>query len=102
MNLSNDNKPATESAAGLFFFGSCSLLVSLLTRKQAKPLRSRFRLAAAAHAELGQNVTNVRLHGGELDVHDAADLGIALIRAQKAQDLQLRRRQRLALRHRRL
>ena len=36
------------------------------------------------------------LDRGELDIHDLGDLGVALIRAHKVQDLQLHRRQRIA------
>lgn len=54
-----------------------------------------FGLAAAADAQLVQDVAHVGLDGGQLHVHDLADLRVALVGAHQPQHLQFRRRQRL-------
>lgn len=53
-------------------------------------------LAAAADAELFQNVAHMGLDGGELYVHDPRDLSVALVSAEEGQNLPLRGGQRLA------
>ena len=60
---------------------------------QPQLLRRRFGLAAAADAQLVQNVADVGLYRGQADGHDLADLRVALVGAEKVQNLQLSVRQ---------
>ena len=66
------------------------------------PAHGGLRLAAAADAQLGQNVAHMGLHRGQLDVQHRADLRVALVGTDEVQDLQLRRRQRFVRRQPRL
>ena len=56
-------------------------------RYETELLRGGFGFAAAAYAELIENVTDVGLHGRQLNIHNLADLGVAFIGAQQREHL---------------
>ena len=55
--------------------------------------RGGFGLRPALHVQLFEDVADVGFHRGQLHVHDLRDFGIALVRADKMENLQLRGRQ---------
>ena len=64
-----------------------------MLRYQPQLFRNGFRFAASAHIQLIQNMADMRFHRCQLDIHGLADLCVALVRTDQAEDLQFRGRQ---------
>ena len=71
----------------------CSVL-----RDQLQTLGGGFGLASSVHVQFFQNMADVGLHRGQLDVHHLGNLAVALVRADQAQDLLLRGGQHIVFR----
>ena len=63
---------------------------------QMQLFRGGFGLRPALHVQLFEDMAGVGFHRGQLHVHDLRDFGIALVRADKMENLQLCGRQLLA------
>ena len=61
-----------------------------MLRYQPQLFRNGFRFAASAHIQLIQNMADMRFHRCQLDIHNLPDFGIAFIRTDEPQNLQLR------------